>query len=163
MKLGDALTLAALAALGYVGWRAYRGAGAIDIGEAASWIAGKADDAISGAVVAVGKVVGVPETDAERGERAWASGDYFDASLYLPAGDFAGHVWEGFKADAQPTARLVDYTKARDTTPLTAYFRQYGNSAGTRAEAARQGWTADEISMAVAVMAEQYRQETGYY
>lgn len=43
---------------------------------------------IGGGVTALGGIFGVPATDAQKGAAALASGNMFDASLYLPAGKF---------------------------------------------------------------------------
>lgn len=59
----------------------------------------------------------------------------------------------GFVTEAAP-ARIVDYSKNRNIDPLSAYFIRWGNTADTRANAYRAGWTADEISLAVLVMAQ---------
>lgn len=50
---------------------------------------------VSGTVEAVGEKVGIPRTEKTRGQAAWDRGDYWEASFYLPAGDFLGNIWKG--------------------------------------------------------------------
>ena len=59
----------------------------------------------------------------------------------------------GFVTEAPP-ARIVDYSKNRNIDPLIGYFVKWGNTADSRAQAYRAGWTADEISLAVLAMAQ---------
>lgn len=51
------------------------------------------DGALTGVAYGVGDRLGVPRTEKSRGEAAWDNGNYFEASLYLPAGDYLGRVW----------------------------------------------------------------------
>lgn len=54
------------------------GSGAVDM----------ADGLISGAAEGLGGIFGVPLTDAAKGQAAAAAGNWWDASLYLPAPQF---------------------------------------------------------------------------
>lgn len=47
----------------------------------------------TGAVVGIGKAVGIPETDATECERAIAAGEFWRASAYCPAGTFLQNSW----------------------------------------------------------------------
>lgn len=62
---------------------------AITAGEAA---AGLVVDTASGAVIGIGKAVGVPETNMDECDRAIAEGRTWDASFACPASRFIKHV-----------------------------------------------------------------------
>jgi len=51
------------------------------------------DGVISGTVEGIGEKIGIPKTEVSRGQAAWERGDYWEASFYLPAGDFISNVW----------------------------------------------------------------------
>jgi len=55
-----------------------------------------ADGIFSGVVFGISDRLGVPRTDQERGREALDRGDYWGASLYLPAGDFISGMWNKF-------------------------------------------------------------------
>lgn len=59
------------------------GAGAVDL----------VDGVVAGAVTGIGQAVGIPKTNAEIGREALARGDYWEASFYLPAGEFIAGSW----------------------------------------------------------------------
>jgi hypothetical protein len=54
-----------------------------------------ASGAAAGAVEGAGSVVGIPLTDEQRGRAAAAAGDWWNASLYLPAPMFLKWVATG--------------------------------------------------------------------
>lgn len=58
----------------------------------------------------------------------------------------------GVQPGAGAAAKLPDWTRTRDITPLIAYFQANGNRGATRASALAAGWTEHEISLAVATM-----------
>lgn len=60
-----------------------------DVGEAA---ATAVVDTATGAVIGVGKAVGIPETNMTECERALAEGRTWDASFVCPAGTFIKHI-----------------------------------------------------------------------
>lgn len=80
--------------LGAVLWFRSRGVtgAAAEIG---AGIVRAADGVVGGAVVEVGKIVGIPATDAAKAAEARAKGDIYEASKYMPAGDFIGWLWKG--------------------------------------------------------------------
>lgn len=93
MKAADLVTVAVVAAGAfgvYAAWK--RGGGTLgnDIGAGAVDLA---DGLFGGAINRIGDKVGVPRTDAERGRQEWESGNYYEASKYMPAVDFIGAVW----------------------------------------------------------------------
>lgn len=51
-------------------------------------------------------------------------------------------------------AYVPDYSRARDVAPLVAFFESQGNTAAARSSALAKGWTWDEISLAVGVIAQ---------
>lgn len=59
-------------------------------------------DATTGAVIGVGKAVGVPETEMSECAKAVADGRYWDASFACPAGTFVKSLF-GVKPPASPT------------------------------------------------------------
>ncbi|MEW6258032.1 MAG: hypothetical protein AB1592_18925 [Pseudomonadota bacterium] len=54
-----------------------------------------ADAAIGEAVQGTAEVFGVPRTDQGKCDAAKRRGDAWDVSLYCPAQDFMGWVWDG--------------------------------------------------------------------
>lgn len=60
-----------------------------------------ADGAASGAVVAVGGLVGIPATDAQKCQAAMVAGNYTDASLYCPIATFTKFVISGGEVQAE--------------------------------------------------------------
>lgn len=58
----------------------------------------------------------------------------------------------GLVTTAPNAGRVPDWQGVRDTAPLTAYFRQVGNTWDARKAAEAKGWTLDEIGLAVAAM-----------
>jgi len=66
------------------------GGGAVDM----------ADGLISGAAEGLGGIFGVPLTDIDRGRAAAAAGNWWDASLYLPAPEFVTAAGGGVIAAA---------------------------------------------------------------
>lgn len=81
-----------VALLAFVMSRGAQNAGAIgeSLGGAAVNLV---DGVLTGAVVSTGEIFGIPKTEKSRGDTAWDNGEYFEASLYLPAPDFIGKVW----------------------------------------------------------------------
>lgn len=51
------------------------------------------DGTVSGVVFGIGDIVGIPQTDAERGRAELEAGNYWDASFNLPAGEFIAGAW----------------------------------------------------------------------
>lgn len=83
---GAALVLVAVV---YVWRRGFQGVAA-DTTRAAANLAG---GAVVGTVKGVGDVIGIPDTDKSKCERALAEGRYWDASFDCPAGDFIKGVF----------------------------------------------------------------------
>lgn len=69
-------------------------------------------------------------------------------------GEVVGAVWsaDNMVPAGAGSATVPNWSGNRNTWPLIEYFQANGNSAGTRAAAAKAGWTASEISAAVAAM-----------
>lgn len=85
-----------LIALGVVGVAALvvAGKGAKATGEAIGGaVVDMADGALSGVVLGVGDLVGVPRTDETECERAKREGRTWDASFACPAGNFISYVF----------------------------------------------------------------------
>lgn len=62
--------------------------------EAGRAVVTAADGVVTGTVVTLGTTLGLAEpTDVDRGRAALARGDYLEASVYLPAGDFLSGAW----------------------------------------------------------------------
>jgi hypothetical protein len=78
VTIGIALGLVALGVVYYI-WR--QGAGAIVRGTV-----NLASDAVGGAVVGIGDVIGIPETNMTECQQLLAAGKYWDASFKCPAG-----------------------------------------------------------------------------
>jgi hypothetical protein len=78
VAIGIALGVAVLGIAYYI-WR--QGAGAIVRGTV-----NLANDAVGGAVVGLGDVIGIPETNMTECQQLLAAGKYWDASFKCPAG-----------------------------------------------------------------------------
>jgi hypothetical protein len=81
---------AVLAAVLYVSLRGGVKAVATDIGGAA---VDMVDGVVSGAVVAVGEKINIPQTNLTQCEQDKAAGKTWDASFSCPASDFIRHLW----------------------------------------------------------------------
>lgn len=78
-------------ALLYFATRGARGVGE-DIGGAAVDLV---DGAVTGAVTGAGSLLGIPLTDAEKAAEARRNGDVWEASKYMPAGEFLAWLAAG--------------------------------------------------------------------
>lgn len=134
MKAADVLTVALVAAGAYAAFRIVR-AGQNAAGVVGGWI----DDA--GAAIADGAAALIAAPG--RAVSALVSGTSVlsdpDAGGFLRTSD----GWSGF---------VPDYSANRDVRPLVEYFRRWGNTAASRAQATAAGWSQNEISVAVAAM-----------
>lgn len=65
------------------------------VGQAAGGaVVDAADGLFSGTIIRLGQVAGLAEpTDYQRGSAALDAGNYLEASVYLPAGDFLSGLW----------------------------------------------------------------------
>lgn len=79
-----------LLAMGYVWMRGAKGV-ATDIGGA---VVDVADGVLSGAVTGVGSVVGVPQTNLTKCQKAMAEGRTWDASFDCPASTWIKYLWD---------------------------------------------------------------------
>lgn len=79
---------------------AIRNASQATVGGVGQQIGGAAVDAVAGVaggvVLGIGDAVGLPRTDAEKGRALFEQGQWFEASKYMPAGDFIGALWGKF-------------------------------------------------------------------
>ncbi|MGE0350382.1 hypothetical protein [Hydrogenophaga sp.] len=95
MKITTPYLIAGAAVLGALVWAATRAGGAAGLGSA---IGGAAvdlvDGAVSGVVVGVGEVVGIPATNKTQCEIDRAKGDTWAASFSCPAKDFLRYLWD---------------------------------------------------------------------
>lgn len=96
-----------IAAVLYV-WR--KGAGAV-----AQGAVNLVNDTVGGAVVGVGNVIGIPETNLNECDRALAEGRYWDASFVCPA----GRLVKGLFGDV-PSAIPAEPTSAVPSSTGTA-------------------------------------------
>lgn len=92
MKPTTVYLIAGGAVLAALVWAASRGAKqtGYEIGGAAIDLA---DGVISGSVVGIGELFGIPKTNMSECERAKAEGRTWDASFACPAVDFLKYVW----------------------------------------------------------------------
>ncbi|MEH0165569.1 hypothetical protein [Roseateles microcysteis] len=86
LAAGGAVVLA-LAWVAYKG--GFKGAGAAIGGAAVDLV----DGTVSGGAIAIGKAVGIPETNLTECEKAKAEGRTWDASFACPAKDFLSYLW----------------------------------------------------------------------
>lgn len=52
------------------------------------------DGAVTGVAVGIGDRIGVPRTEKTKCQAAKDAGSRWEASLYCPAGEFLGYVWD---------------------------------------------------------------------
>lgn len=96
MKSSEVIAIGAGVALGVVALVAIKKAQATTVQGAASAIVTTAADAAAGLVIGAGQVVGIPQTNADRGRAEFAAGNYWEASFLMPAGDFITASWNKF-------------------------------------------------------------------
>lgn len=86
--------LAALAAVGFIAWRASNAIAAQALGrDVGGALVSGANGVVQGAVETVGGVMGIPLTDAAACRQAIADGDIWNASFMCPAKDFFAVNW----------------------------------------------------------------------
>lgn len=89
--------LAALAGLGLIWWATRPGVASQMASNFVSGVADTVGEIGTGAVIGIGKIVGIPETNLTQCERDLAAGNYWDASFSCPASDFLGGVYDAGK------------------------------------------------------------------